>query len=82
MEKMVLEIGDVVQLKPEHKFGGCLVVVTEPKDFGCMGYLMSQFDIEAVKYRGVAFVRPKFQDFEYVGRIQWIYESPKEQLDV
>lgn len=71
MEKRELEIGDIVQLKPEHKFGGMLVVVSEPKSFGCQGYLMSAFDFEAVKFKGRAFVRPKFEDFEYIGKIVW-----------
>ena len=74
MEKTDLEVGDVVQLRPEHKFGGMLVVVTEPKEWGCQGYLMSQFNFEAVRFQGVAYVLPKFEDFEYVGKIQWIYE--------
>lgn len=78
MKKIELQVGDVVQLKPEHKFGGMLVVVTEPKEFGCQGYLMSQFDIKAVKFMGVAYVRPTFEDFEYVGRIVWMQE-PKEE---
>ena len=39
---------------------------------------MSQLNFEAVRYKGVAYVRPKFEDFEYVGKIQWIYE-PKEE---
>ena len=78
MEKTELKIGDVVQLRPEHKFGGMLLVVTEPKEWGCQGYLMSQFNFEAVRYKGRAFVRPKFEDFEFVGKIQWMYE-PKEE---
>ena len=80
MEKIDLKIGDVVQLKPDHDFGGMLVVVTEPKEWGCQGYLMSQFNFEAVRYKGVAFVRPKFEDFEYIGKIQWIYESKEDDV--
>ena len=78
MEPIELKIGDVVQLKPDHKFGGMLVAVTEPKEWGCQGYLMSQFNFEAVRFKGVAYVRPKFDDFEYVGKIQWIYENTNE----
>lgn len=79
MKPKQLQVGDVVQLNPEHKFGGCLVVVTEPKEWGCQGYLMSQFDILAVKFQGIAYVRPKFEDFEYVGKIQWIYEHKDDE---
>lgn len=81
MEKRVLKEGDVVQLKPEHKFGGMLVVVTEPKEWGCQGYLMSEYNFEAVRYNGIAFVRPTFADFEYVGTIQWINNRGVESED-
>jgi hypothetical protein len=50
MKKIQLEYGDVVQLKPEHKFSGMLVVVTEPKSWGCQGYLMSQCNFEAIRF--------------------------------
>jgi len=78
MEKRELEYGDIVQLHPEHKFGGMLVVVTEPKDFGCQGYLMSQFNFEAVRFKGIAYLRPKFEEFEYVGKMHWILEEDNE----
>jgi len=75
MEKYDIKEGDVLQLKPEHQFGGMLVVCTEPKSFGCQGYLMSQFNFEgATRFEGVAYVRPSFEDFEYVGKIHWMYE--------
>ena len=79
MEPMELKVGDVVQLSPGHKFACMIVVVTEPKEWGCQGYLMSQFNFEAVRFKGVAFVRPKFEDIEYVGKIQWMYESPPDE---
>ncbi len=72
MEKRELCEGDMLQIKPDHKFGGMLVVVTEPKSWGCQGYLMSCYDFEAVKFKGRAFIRPKFEDMEYVGKLHWI----------
>lgn len=72
MEKRDLEEGDVIQLNPDHeKFPGFLVVVTHPKSWGCQGYLMSAYNFEAVKFMGRAFVRTKFKEFEYVGKIVW-----------
>jgi hypothetical protein len=71
MEPRELEVGDVVQLDPEHKFGGMLVVVTDPRSFGCQGYLMSCTNFDATKFKGVAYVRPSFKDFEYVGKLVW-----------
>ena len=75
MEKTKLEMGDVVQLSPRHpNFPGFLVVVTEPKDWGCQGYLMGHLPYEATRYKGVAYLRPKFEDFEFIGKIHWLYE--------
>jgi hypothetical protein len=71
MEKYDIKEGDVVQLNPEHKFAGMLVVCIEPKEWGCQGYLMSEKNFEAVRFEGVAFLRPKFEEFEYVGKIVW-----------
>lgn len=72
MKKRDLELGDIVQLNPDHgKFPGFLVVVTEVKSWGCQGYLMSAYDFVACKFLGRAFVRPRFEDFEYVGKIVW-----------
>lgn len=75
MEKRKLNPGDVVQISPEnaHQFGGMLCVVTEPKHFGCQGYLMHYADFEACRVipSGKAFVRLKFDDMEYVGTLTW-----------
>ena len=79
MEKIDLKVGDVLQLNPEHKFGGMLVICTEPKQWGCQGYLMSAYDFEAVKFKGKAFVRPKFEDMEFVGRLEWIFEEKEDE---
>jgi hypothetical protein len=79
MEKRELIEGDVVQLNPDHaKFPGLLVVVTEPKSWGCQGYLLHQEDFEAVRYKGKAFVRPTWTDMEYVGRLHWMLEYKEE----
>ena len=73
MDKRELEMGDVLQLNPEYeRFGGMLIVCTEPKSWGCQGYLMSAYDFEAFKFKGRAFLRPKFENMEYVGKLHWI----------
>lgn len=80
LEKYDIKKGDVVQLNPEHKFGGMLVVCEEPKSFGCQGYLMSQFNFEgATRFKGVAYVIVDFKQFEYVGKIHWLYEPKVEE---
>ncbi len=79
MNKRELEIGDICQIRPDYeKFGGMLLVVTEPKPFGAMGYLMSMVNFDAVKYKDRAFLRVKFEDMEYIGKMHWIYEDNQE----
>lgn len=80
MEKIELKQGDVLQLNPDHKFGGMLVVVDEPKSWGCQGYLLSSREFEAVKFKGRAFIRSKFEDVEFVGTLTWL-EFDKEDDD-
>ena len=74
-----LRIGDIVQLKPEHKFCGMLVVVTETFSWGCQGYLMSPWNFEAIRFKGLAYVRPKSEDFELVGTMHWVLELKKDK---
>ena len=84
MKKRDLQIGDVVQISPEGKysaspFGGMLLVVTEPKEWGCQGYLMSATEFTATKYKGVAYLRPEWADMEYVGRLEWLREDTPDE---
>jgi len=73
MKKKDLHIGDVVQISPEQRskmFGGCMMIVTEPKPWGAQGFIQG-FGIEDT-IGGRAYVRIKFEDMELVGRAQWI----------
>jgi hypothetical protein len=79
MEKRTLEIGDVLQLRPEHRFGGALLVVTEPKSWGCQGYLMMPRIMQACRYNGRAFIRSKFENMEFVGKLEWIDKEDMEK---
>lgn len=79
MESRELAIGDVLQLNPEHKFGGMLIIVTEPKSWGCQGYLLSSREFDAVKFNGRAFLRPRFEQMEWVGKLFWL-EQDKEEV--
>lgn len=82
MEKYDIERGDVVQLNPQHvRFPCALVVVTEPKSFGCQGYLMLSGETEACRFSGLAYIRPKFEDFEFVGRIVWNEHKQEEDYE-
>ena len=76
MEKILLKKGDVVQLSPEtvknKAFSGCMLVVDEPKDFGCQGYVHSLG--EYGEPGGLAFYRPTWEEMEYIGRAVWDIE--------
>jgi hypothetical protein len=85
MEKMELKPGDVVQINPDSIYsykglGGALLVVTEPKSFGCQGYLLLDRQVYGLAtYKGRAFLRPEFKDIELVGRLVWIYDDEQSE---
>jgi hypothetical protein len=79
MGKRELKIGDIVQINPSHEnFGGQLLVVTEPKEWGCQGRLYLDTLIDVCRCDGRAYLRVKWENMEYVGTIEWIYESNQE----
>ena len=76
MEKRELEVGDVVQLTPdvENKmFAGCFLTVTEPKPWGCQGYVQALG--EDGKPGGQAYLRPTWERMEFVGTAAFIVSS-------
>lgn len=79
MDKIELEIGDVVQIKPEHddRFGGCFMMVTEPKNWGAQGFVFVLGSSQAKR----AYYRCKFENMEFIGKAAWvptdIYEVPE-----
>jgi hypothetical protein len=81
MEKRTLEIGDILQINPDHpNFPGLFLVVTGPKKWGAQGYLLHSRDFEATKYMGRAFLRVKFEEVEFCGHVEWL-EYEKEELE-
>ena len=79
MEKGKLHIHDLVQINPDYDeiFGGHLLVVTEPKEWGCQGYIIGRI-IGAVEFNGRAYLRVKWEDMEYVGHLVWV-ETEREE---
>ncbi len=64
-----LKAGDVVQIDPahhEHGFGGCLLLVTEPKSWGVMGFVHIPGEAG-----GEAYYRVGFQHIELIGPAVW-----------
>lgn len=67
--------GDIVQINPECKtnqmFAACLLVVTELKSWGVMGYVQALG--EDMRPGGQAYIRLKFEEIEPTGgRAVWV----------
>jgi hypothetical protein len=77
MDKRPLHIGDVVQIDPAHdeRFGGCLMMVTEPKSWGAQGF------ISTPAHSGRYYYRCKFEHMEYVGATSWVPQDETEGED-
>jgi hypothetical protein len=76
MEPRKLHVGEIVQIDPAHSdgreghwFGGCLMVVTEPKSWGAQGYVQGAGSDHA----GQAHYRCKWEHMEPTGGMApWI----------
>lgn len=56
----LLSVNDVVQIVPEHDWGGSLVIVTEVKSWGVQGYVQ-------IPMKGQAYIRLNEGEYERVG---------------
>jgi hypothetical protein len=57
-----LKVGDIVQVTPDKEmWGGCMVVVTELKNFGIQGY------VQSAGVPGQQYIRLNFDEFEFTG---------------
>lgn len=64
---MSVNAGDIVQVTNDsHHWFGCLIVVTEPRGWGVIGYITIPNN-EREKPNGDAFIRLNNEDFEIVG---------------
>jgi hypothetical protein len=71
-----VEEGDLVQLNPNTvrntMFAGCIMVITEPKEWGAQGYVQGLGLDE--KPGGQYYYRAKWEEMELVGRATWLVE--------
>jgi hypothetical protein len=69
-----LQPGDVVQLDPytteNPMFRGCMLTVTEVKEWGIQGYVQSLG--QRNRPGGQAYYRAKTGTYEHVGQAQWV----------
>lgn len=54
------KVNDVIQIIPDHLWGGCLAVVSEVKEWGVQAYV-------PVPMEGLAYTRLKHDEYELVG---------------
>lgn len=73
-----LKAGDVVQIDPDYDevFGGCFMVVTEPKSWGAMGYFSAPGE------KGLAYYRCPHSAMELVGHAVWVNQRDIEVPNV
>ena len=66
--ELLVAVGDIVQVNPDKEmFGGCMVVVTEPRDWGVMGY------VQSAGVPGQQYIRLKWDDIEPTrGKAVWL----------
>lgn len=78
MQKQKLEAGDLVQLNPElvgnKAFAACIMVVTEPKEWGAQGYVQALGEKNS-EPGGQAFYRAQWPEMELVGRAEWMLKE-------
>lgn len=59
---MIVNVDDIIQITNEnHKWFGCILIVSETKSWGVQGYV-------AIPMQGNAYIRLEDGDFEVVGR--------------
>jgi len=74
VERAELAVGQLVQLNPEtvhnKMFAGCILVVTEAKEFGAQGYVQA-LGAEG-EMGGQAYYRPTWEEMDPVGSAVWM----------
>lgn len=76
MKEQNIKAGQLVQLNPDtvrnKMFSACIMVVTEPKQWGAQGYVQALgADGEM---GGQAYYRAKWEEMELVGSAEWVIE--------
>jgi len=66
----VIQANDVVQIDPAHDpvFGACLLIVTEIKAWGVIGYVK-------IPGKGLAYYRVPFEKIHKVGAAEWVQQD-------
>lgn len=63
--------GDVVQISPEDDvFGGCFMLVEDPRSWGALGFVA--VPVEGEQRPSRAYYRASWKQMELVGRATWV----------
>ncbi len=66
---MAVDTGEIIQIVDEdHHWFPCLVIVSEPKSFGCQGYVLIPHNDKSPT--GQAYIRLNHDDYVSVGRAE------------
>lgn len=57
---MAIDVGSVIQITPDHDWGGCLAIVDELKVYGCRAYV-------SIPLGGKAYINLNTDDYRYIG---------------
>ncbi len=73
-------VNDVVQIDPEHDelFGGCFMVITEPKTWGAQGFVPMGAKAADSGKVGLAYYRCPTEKMALIGRAEWSEGDEKE----
>jgi len=71
-----IEVREIIQIVPDHKWGPALAVVSEVKSFGCVAYVWMPHNDGTAP--GQAFIRLERSDFERVGAPVIFYPGESE----
>ena len=64
--KQTINKYDIVQVNPEHSWGGSFIVVEDINDWGIQGYC-------DIPKKGQAYIRLNYDEFVKVGKAYYIY---------
>ena len=63
--QMLISKGDVIQIAENHKWAGCLALVTEVKCFGVMAGIQ-------IPEKGMAYIRLNKEEYYRIGRAELV----------
>lgn len=67
-QEKLLQVGDIIQIKPPHAWAYCILMVSEVKSFGCQAYI-------EIPDKGQAYIRLNKNEYIKVGRAEYVPDA-------